>query len=418
VSQILAWFENRGVSLTFLVLNTTCSQLINQFPSVYVALQKVHISTLQEGLIHYLAAHAAIASLEVLVVAQNAVEDESPLLVLLKTVPNLQKFVVHCDPMLADEVFLTDQTLLALAMHCPKLRCLQTDCGSMDLDDYVMAQFFSSCRFLESLRFQWDRVQNTTLELMGLHCAHLRKFDLSYNTTVTDEGLLALVKGCRQLVVLALNCCRGITSPGLAACGPYCTQLLEVSFELPQMDLTILPFFKHVNGLINISGCFSAEIVKQSSVHWAATRYINLSETDGTNGADEAIASVARECIMLRNLRLIENKCLTDGAMFALATHASQLESLEIISSEELITDDGLIALAEGCAKLELFFTTENRNLTYCSAVALTRRCEYNYVGSSLHKYDIYCAKLKVYNEQVTWYDNNSWRRIRKVKIV
>ena len=51
---------------------------------------------------------------------------------------------------------------------------------------------------------------------LATHCCELRQLVLSHCSSITDGGVIPLVRGCRNLEVLDMYCCHRITDEAVS----------------------------------------------------------------------------------------------------------------------------------------------------------------------------------------------------------
>lgn len=147
--------------------------------------------------------------------------------------PDLETYILRCPGV-------TDQTLMAIAQSCPKLRFINlpgtiSDVGFVPLvdgcaslitievshclhiTDVSLMVLGNGCKFLQSisLHFCEKITDDGVAAFMG--CPNLRQIDLSCCSRITDTSLIALAHFCQLLDTVILSCCHNITDKAISA---------------------------------------------------------------------------------------------------------------------------------------------------------------------------------------------------------
>jgi hypothetical protein len=105
----------------------------------------------------------------------------------------------------------SDAMLLALARDVPRLRHLSLKYINWVGVDSRLATVVISWPLLESLCLKRTLVQDKLLFALAVHCPHLLKLWVDDCRQVTDAGVTALAKGCRELQHVHLSHCPEFT---------------------------------------------------------------------------------------------------------------------------------------------------------------------------------------------------------------
>ncbi|XP_051133832.1 transport inhibitor response 1-like protein Os04g0395600 [Andrographis paniculata] len=206
----------------------------------------------------------------------------------------------------------------ALCLHvlygaCANLTFLNLSDAFLKSDE--LANLLSHC---PNLRRLWviDTVEDKGLEAVGSYCPLLEElrvfpldpYDLDYYLGVTEQGFMAVSRGCPKLHYV-LYFCRRMTNAAVATIVQNC------------------PDFTHFRLCI-----------------------MNPREPDylTNDPMDEAFAAVVRTCTKLR--RLSVSGLLTDWAFECIGTYAKNLETLSVAFAGN--SDKGMQYVLQGCPKL------------------------------------------------------------------
>ena len=195
-----------------------------------------------------------------------------------------------------------------------------------------------------------SRIRDTDLFYVAQHCSNLTTVNFYLCTLITDEGVIALVQGCSQLLSLNLQqCTRNITDASMIALAQG---------GCPNLTSLNLCDCKEITdaGVIALAqGC-----KKLSALNLKFCKHIT----------DAAVIALAQGCPRLSYLDLGWCKQITNAAVIALAQGCPRLSHLDLAECY-MITDEGVIALAQGCPELATLSLYECERLTDASIIAL-----------------------------------------------
>jgi len=110
--------------------------------------------------------------------------------------------------------FITDAALVSIARHCRMLGLLDVSWCDQLSDDGIL-QLRDGARNLRELSLEEVNIRPTTVSFLALRCSSLRSINLAYTQT-DDEALFRLATGCPRLKSLDLTACNAVTSAGLS----------------------------------------------------------------------------------------------------------------------------------------------------------------------------------------------------------
>lgn len=142
--------------------------------------------------------------------------------------------------------YINDQGLAAVGEFCKQLEDLSLRfCEG--LTDMGLVELALGCgKSLKSLSIAaCAKITDTALEAVGSYCASLQTLSLD-SEFIKNQGVLAVVKGCRSLKALKLQCIN-VTDEALQAVGAY-----SLSLEL----LALYSFQRFTDKLVNLIGFF------------------------------------------------------------------------------------------------------------------------------------------------------------------
>ena len=200
-----------------------------------------------------------------------------------------------------------NESLMNFIENCPKLSSFTLEnvfenVGEIDIDKIII-KLSQHCKDLQFINI--DGVGSfTDQSLRALaECPKLKNMRVLPAENITDSGVIALVDGCKELESISLNECSQITNNAIKYLAKQCEKLK----------------------CMWISGARAV--------------------------TDVAIKAVARNCKKLSEIGVRECGNVTCESHLALAEYCKELRS---VFSDNVITDEALIAYATGCKDLDL----------------------------------------------------------------
>ena len=109
---------------------------------------------------------------------------------------------------------LTSESLFSVAQSCPMLRCFSIEYDNKVGDEGVH-ELVKRCSLLERLHLNSCGITLQTALYIAQYCANISVLDLRYCSTMTDDVVEELVKGCQYLKILNLSLCFEVTDVSL-----------------------------------------------------------------------------------------------------------------------------------------------------------------------------------------------------------
>jgi hypothetical protein len=133
---------------------------------------------------------------------------------------------------------IVDEDLHDLVRACPGLTKIEIrDCQGLRNLEYL--PIGTHCPCLESLVLRANMVFSSDEMLLDLsaHCPRLGILEVPDSIIITDVGVIALAEKCPLLTELDFNCCNKITDASLLALAQHC-KLLEVLILFECSEIT------------------------------------------------------------------------------------------------------------------------------------------------------------------------------------
>jgi hypothetical protein len=264
---------------------------------------------------------------------------------------------------------LSDVSLVALALHCPRLTSVCI--FETNFEDFGVLTLAQYCPNMESVKLGGCyALTDASLTALGKYCKELKIFDLHFddegNSNFTDRGLNDLVDGCPKIESLKLG--------GCSACTNF--SIFSIGCHLP--GLKIIDLSCYGNGVLTDAA------VKALAKCCSELVSVNLSGCEKLN--DGALIALSTKCPALTDVNISYCSRLTSKSTLALVKNCSRLASIDISYTD--MADKSVTALAAYCPDL-LTVGFEGLNVTDAALTVFAKCCrkiKEVYVGN--------CAKL------------------------
>ena len=205
---------------------------------------------------------------------------------------------------------MTDVGLQSLAQHCGLLTDISvSECDEMT--DTGLTALASNCPQLKYINTQFEALTNAGVRAVALHCHQLKIFDMHGCSRVTNSGLQALTRKCRQLESISFGCTE-VGDVGLRAVAYNCSTRLT-SINMDGCEVT-------TRGLTTLAAlCPNLTKIEMRSC------YIGM----------RSVMLLASNCTQLSFIDMCDTP-LTETGLRALVTHCQQLNYIEIINCRHL----------------------------------------------------------------------------------
>ncbi|XP_076035228.1 F-box/LRR-repeat protein 4-like [Oratosquilla oratoria] len=300
-----------------------------------------------------------------------------------------------------------------LILHIMRLLDLQSLCRLAQASKRLHKYALDPILYIKlNLKNYWWMTDNSALECLAPRACLLQELDLSwcgpYNALDTETFMEFIHQSGRQLRVLRVNSCHFIDNYCLYIIANVCPDLQELSmancskvdnlgfgelkkvWQLSRLDLsrtridlhTLQLLLQHASNLrhLNLSNCmlldmdevaltlatFNRQLVSLGAwkTHGLSNRGLRalacvptLEDLDlgwALSGVvTEGLGELARGCRNLKRLYLTALRTLTDHDLLQLATHAGQLQQLDIMGTRN-VSADVVLRVLQNCTKLEL----------------------------------------------------------------
>eukprot|EP00899_Mesostigma_viride_P027507 jgi/Mesvir1/7941/Mv11861-RA.1 len=261
----------------------------------------------------------------------------------------------HCpklEVLYADGTRGTDAGFSAVARGCPRLRRLTVPAPVTDDGIIPVAE---RCPLLEHLGFlNFDgEVTDDSLKAIASNCPGFWRLD-AVGREITDSGITALANGCPGLRRLVLSR-TSVTGAGVTVIASHCAQLehLDVGGCYDITDASIIMVARKCPRLwhLRVSGCSDVGDLSicQVALHCPGIRTLELDKTDITAASVEAIAA---RCHDLRRLDMAY--CYGGKGLVAIADGCRKLEYLDI-TKPRCVTSEAVLAIGRQCTRLRVF---------------------------------------------------------------
>lgn len=309
----------------------------------------------------------------------------------------------------------TDTALNALAtIHTlTELHLLPSSCTSA-----AVHRVIQSNRNLTLINVSVDNLDDALVRCIGDCCRNLRALSLYISSlpSITDSRLQDLFRGCPLLESFHLSQPGGVSNTALRALFEYCPHLTDVGFsgampatpppagepvlhahypcltkltvrEYGVADSALQSILTHCTNLreVHIRECnhITDETIKVLALQCTSLDIFKL--TSCTNITIAGVLEVATHCTSLTKLAL-RYMPISDEVLILLSLHCSGLTILSMVyCNGELITEAGILAVAEGCTSLTSLCIVGNLLMPLTPTLALlSERQVYTHIKSVL----------------------------------
>ncbi|RWR76637.1 F-box/LRR-repeat protein 4 [Cinnamomum micranthum f. kanehirae] len=245
---------------------------------------------------------------------------------------------------------LSDAGLTTLAKGCTRLEKLSLIWCS-NVTSVGLYSIAENCRTLKSLDLQGCYINDQGLAAVGEFCKQLEDLNLRFCEGLTDTGLVELALGCgKSLKSLSIAACAKITDTALEAVGSYCASLQTLSLDSE--------FIKNQGVLAVVKGCRSLKALKLECINVTdeALQAVGayslslelLALYSFQRFTDGSLCAVGNGCKKLTNLTLSDCYFLSDKSLEAIAQGCTGLTHLEVNGCHNIGTS-GLASIGRSC---------------------------------------------------------------------
>lgn len=193
-------------------------------------------------------------------------------------------------------------------------------------------------------------ISNNSLLTLAKYCPNLKEISLIENRVINSEGLRPLVENCSQIVSLILS-------------------------KVPLQDfdiISIAPYLKQLKYL-DLQSCSKLTDRSMAALSIYCRLLIKLDLSYCNLLTDTGVEAIANNCTNLESISLIKCHMVTDKSAAELSRKCQKLK--ELCMSRTLITDVGVISIAENCRDLQLLEISHNDSITDASISLIAFLC-------------------------------------------
>jgi hypothetical protein len=296
----------------------------------------------------------------------------------------------------------------------PRLEKLTVYTSSRRIDGALISAVCSRFATLVHLSMRMVCLTDQDLLQIGKRCTLLTTFhlcilyDIGVESSVTDEGITAVVMGCEGIESLHLSGLSSLTSASLAAAFTHCAHLVDVSMVDVAITDAVLQARPQSSAPLQELCCRWCVSCTDDSVTHALSglRELNIVLDTAPDSVDafccamqwmtqlsgielqhgprfksgvvpaRAIHAIADHCHRLTKAKISANIYgNSQAALEALMRGNPGLRDISVWSERQCITDQVVLALAESCLQLRTLILKSATNLTDTSITQLARRC-------------------------------------------
>ena len=242
--------------------------------------------------------------------------------------------------------------LTSLGLYCPRLRMVSFCwAGFIFASDAGVEAMVRSCPLLEEIRFHPYNPSDQLLAVIAAYCYQLKRIGLgSHAAEYTDQGLVALSRGCPHLAELCLDKSNNnspITDDTILSFAEHCHELESVKITNKNhiTSSALCSLFQANPGITSIEiGCHRDQVGPSDAMI-----------------SDEVLLTIAQYCTKLTSLT-IGISTLTEAPLYAIITKCIWFEYISINDCN--ITDTFVDALVISCKRLKNIVLHNCHNIT------------------------------------------------------
>ena len=111
---------------------------------------------------------------------------------------------------------ITDAAVIAVAEHCPQLTSLNID-RCYNISDAALISLGQHCHGLKSIDISFNKnISYVGISALAAGCPLLQEFRAKY-TNITNAGVIALARGCRDMRKIDMRNCKSIGFDAISA---------------------------------------------------------------------------------------------------------------------------------------------------------------------------------------------------------
>ncbi|XP_057422681.1 F-box protein At3g58530 [Lotus japonicus] len=308
-----------------------------------------------------------------------------------------------------DHVWCRETVPKVFKLVCSTLPLAHTDLVSLLLVSPSLHRTLVSCQPLwQSLIFrEVNNAGNRLLAALSLpRYRYVKQIDLEFARHVEDTHLILIKDKCfdslQSLESLNLNGCQKISDTGIEAITSCCPQLktFSIYWNVRVTDTSLLHTVRNCKHIVdlNISGC---KQITDQGIQFVAENYPELESLNLTRCikvTDDGLKPLLHQCLSLQSLNLYALSSFTDAAYREISL-LTRLKFLDLCGAQNLsdqglhciskckdlvslnltwcvrVTDEGVIAVAQGCTSLEFLSLFGIVGVTDKCLEALSKSC-------------------------------------------
>ena len=244
-----------------------------------------------------------------------------------------------------------DSIIRCAGNKCPSLRVFI--CAGCYVTHAAVVALVQGCPLLEELDLGYYNASDEVMHAVADNCPRLKVFNMGVKSDglLTDQGLIALWRGCPDLIQLILLNKQAVTEATLLSFAEHChkLQMVRVKHKSLACSSALCVLLASNPGLnsvtLDCSGLIHEVIV---ALAHACTKLETLSLEDCSHLTAEPLGMFFnRRCsFSLKHVHLANCTCVSDTHIDTLAHHCTRLESLSLNNCPN-VTECSLASLFE-----------------------------------------------------------------------
>ena len=242
-----------------------------------------------------------------------------------------------------------DAILESLGRYCPHFRIVEALPSIESVSGAGVVALACGCPFLEEVSLGDYCPCDQVLSILAESCHHLKRVDFSdYTPMFTDQGLIALSRGCPDLTDLCIPKAAKTTDQVITSFAEHCHKLESVKINqsslITSASLCQLLASNHSITTVSLANCGSL--------------------------TDDVLLGISQNCTKLTSLAIHNCKLLTEAPLYAVVSNCTCLVDVRFLCYGD-ISDALVDTLIHHCKRLKSILLYECPHVTYHSLKAL-----------------------------------------------
>lgn len=274
----------------------------------------------------------------------------------------------------------------------PKLVSLNLN--RCDITDAGVAVISRYCSDLREIRLsECHSITNLGLRSLSMKCNQMSLVDFTNCSRLDDKALRVIAASLESLQYLILSGCKQITDMGMREVAHCCTKLAQLDLQNCERigkfgNYALYELGEHCHELetLDMRGCPHVSDSGLRALGRGCTRLFELHLSNCTKLSGSPLLELASTCKQLKILSVVGCEKITDADICVLASSCNQVRTLDLSNSN--LATNGMASIARHCEKLRELRISRCPFIDNSGVDALTKG------KADIHKLDVSHCKL------------------------